>query len=888
MMSPSEFEEWANHLNLTEEAVREIQRIRTSPPARRVGGGTKNVSGKYSSNKMGVTIQFESHKVELPAIYMMEYNDNVLEYYDQPPSIKIYYYHSKKNNRKMAYRKTADFFVIEKDRAYWVEWKTEEELIRKSQENPDRYFKKNGRWEFAPGKNYAKEFNLDFLVRSSEEINWKLQRNLEFLEDYIVKEYKPEDSNALKIKEAILSNPGLSLLDLIQHANNQYSADDIYALIAQNKIYIDLYNDIITEPNHVKVYLNKEQYKGFSIIEKSSRKRKYSNKIELKTGNRIFWGDSTWTILNYDRSNKRIFLYSNSVSKNVELPIDLFESYISEGYIRAVESDHSDEDNALKKMIAQATEQELEEANKKFEIVTKYLNGEKVELNVTERTLRNWVKKYRDAEELYGNGFVGLLSKTKNRGNRNSKLPPETKKLMIKMIRENFSTIKSKTAIQVYRELLVKCDELNLDPPSYQTFCTEIHNQSKYELELARKGRRASYKYEEFYTELEFTTPKHGERVFEIAHIDHTELDIELRLNRNNTMRPWLTVMIDAFSRRVLAFYLTFEEPSYRSCMMVIRECVKNYNRLPTYVVVDGGKEFHSVYFESLLACFGVHKKQRPAAKARYGNDVERLFGIANELFIHNLAGNTKITKNVRQVTKSVNPKNHAVWTLETLNKALENWFKEVYDNKINPSLHKSPKEAFEESVKVSGSRPNTYIPYDDTFILMTLPSPKGKTRKVHPGKGIKLSYSYYWCDEFRDPKIEDTHVEVKYDPFNIGVAYAYVNNQWVKCQSESYKYLNGKSEKEIKIITEEIRQQNKLYSQNNTVTAKMIAQYIIEAEEKEEILINENLTSTKPELRLIDSNQTNKKSECADDANSNVTNDIYDEDELEVFGELI
>jgi hypothetical protein len=33
---------------------------------------------------MGMSIQFESHRVELWAIYAMERDDNVLEYYDQP------------------------------------------------------------------------------------------------------------------------------------------------------------------------------------------------------------------------------------------------------------------------------------------------------------------------------------------------------------------------------------------------------------------------------------------------------------------------------------------------------------------------------------------------------------------------------------------------------------------------------------------------------------------------------------------------------------------------------------------------------------------------------------------------------------------------------------
>ena len=38
---------------------------------------------------MGVTIQFESHRVELPFVYELERDATVLEYYDQPPSIPL-------------------------------------------------------------------------------------------------------------------------------------------------------------------------------------------------------------------------------------------------------------------------------------------------------------------------------------------------------------------------------------------------------------------------------------------------------------------------------------------------------------------------------------------------------------------------------------------------------------------------------------------------------------------------------------------------------------------------------------------------------------------------------------------------------------------------------
>jgi hypothetical protein len=56
-----------------------------------VQGRAQNVSGTYASRKMGLTIQFESHKVELWAIYAMEYDAQVLEYFDQPHTLTLTY-----------------------------------------------------------------------------------------------------------------------------------------------------------------------------------------------------------------------------------------------------------------------------------------------------------------------------------------------------------------------------------------------------------------------------------------------------------------------------------------------------------------------------------------------------------------------------------------------------------------------------------------------------------------------------------------------------------------------------------------------------------------------------------------------------------------------------
>lgn len=93
-MNSSEFDQWCSQQQLTAQTKDLIAIIRSAPPSRLVQGRGKNVSGVYPSRKMGQTIQFESHTVELWAIYQMEHDPEVLEFYDQPPPFKIQYRHS--------------------------------------------------------------------------------------------------------------------------------------------------------------------------------------------------------------------------------------------------------------------------------------------------------------------------------------------------------------------------------------------------------------------------------------------------------------------------------------------------------------------------------------------------------------------------------------------------------------------------------------------------------------------------------------------------------------------------------------------------------------------------------------------------------------------------
>ena len=163
MLSSEEFLQWCGRLSLSQEARAAIEKVRSAGPTRRVGGGRENVSGRYPSRKMGVTIQFESHRVELAFVYEMEHDSDVLEYYDQPPSIPLAYHAA--NGRRLSVMHTPDYFALRQDSAGWVECKTSDDLEKLAIKTPNRYLRdSNGRWRCPPGEAHASALGLDYRV----------------------------------------------------------------------------------------------------------------------------------------------------------------------------------------------------------------------------------------------------------------------------------------------------------------------------------------------------------------------------------------------------------------------------------------------------------------------------------------------------------------------------------------------------------------------------------------------------------------------------------------------------------------------------------------------------------------------------------------------------
>ncbi|MEN6385978.1 MAG: TnsA endonuclease N-terminal domain-containing protein, partial [Phycisphaerales bacterium] len=669
---------------LSEEAVALIERIRTSEPSRKVKSGRLNVVGKYPSCKMGFTVQFESHRVELPYVIELEKNDDVLEYYDQPFPIKLQY--EAVTGRKVTVNHTPDFFVIRSNNAGWVECKPEEELLRLKEESPNRYaLDENGNWRCPPGEVYAAKWNLTYTLFSSKSINYTYQRNLTLLEDYWKFDHINIDPKIYMIAVTLITaKPGITLLEAI-NTLHEVSVDDWYVLILTGDIYVNLSEYPLVEADKVKLYAGKY---ASALKPPDTKPLGKSRPIEPEYGLKIDWDGNRYMILNVGASS--ITLKSEVDGSVIPLQNVIFEDLVKQGEIRATGTiSKSVLPEEAQSILMSAGVSQIKKANQRAASIERYLTTKKKPQYVKDRTLRRWVKSYREAEQKWGSGYIGLIPKKS--GSPASKLPLDVQNLMAEIIKEDFADLRQKRIYASYATFSNRCVERGMDAPCYKTFAKAIKEKmSTYEREKARRGRRAAYNCEEFIWYLNCDQPRHGDRPWELVHIDHTELDIELvhsKKRNKNLGRPWATFMVDAYSRRLLATYLSFDPPSYRSIMMVMRECVRLHSRLPQTIVVDNGKEFHSIYFEKLLAFYGITKKSRPPAKSRFSSVCERLFGTTNTAFVHNLTGNTQIMKDPRIATKSVNPKNLAIWDIGRLYTRLQNWAYVEYDIREHSSL---------------------------------------------------------------------------------------------------------------------------------------------------------------------------------------------------------
>ncbi len=759
--------------------------IRSSPPSRTPGAHRGNMPVWYPSKKMHCIIKAESAKVEFAFLLAAEHDDAILEIWDQPPSIPLEYLD--KRGRLQRPMHTADYFIFGREECGWIECKPTDELLRLEKTRPNRFVRdEQGVWRCPPGETFAATYGLTYRVWSSDQINWMAQDNALYLEDYYqhLEQLSVPEQTLAVLCQLVDAQPAIMLADLREAAEG-IPADLINIAIARHDLHVDLGRYRLSEPAQTPVFRQENSTPGPVLHDHGLP----SFPTEASS--------------HFTPKGQALFEHATEADS----AIAVFRN-------RVIHPEQYDDEEQARTAEARAA--------------------------VPARTRRRWQQLYREAETIYGNGFLGLLPQYHNCGG-NRKIEASVIDLIHQVLETHYDTVRRAPKRGAYGEYLTCSEERALKPVSQWTFYLEAQrHKAAYEQALAREGARAAYPLKDYVRDQEQTTNRHGTYAWGLAHIDHTELDLALCDSRTGQVlgKCWLTLLILAFPRRIAAFYLTFDPPSYRSCMMTLRLCVKRYGRLPTALVVDGGPEFQSVYLEQLLALYQVRKQQRPASEPRFGSPQERLFDSLDTTVLYHLLGNTQATREPRQMTRTTDPRRLAVWTLPRLAERVQQWADEEYETLRHPALGMTPRQAYERSIERDGKRAHKEIPYDETFRMATFPTTRKGTAKVIPGVGVRITHLDYWCEAMRDPMVENQQVNVRYDPFNVSVGYAYIHHRWRKCDCP-YTEFTGCSERELQLLAEELRQRNRITSgrEQTELTQKQLATFRRDNVEIETIL---------------------------------------------------
>ncbi len=773
-----------------------IQKARVDAPIRDVASRGGNVITHYVSRKMGREIATESRHIEFAAAVDKEYDPAVLEYYAQPCLIRLQL-NDLAAGKVHSIQHTPDFLTITANGITLEEWKSIAKLARLAEKYPYRYQQDSDRcWRAPQIEEQLAELGIHYRVRAGEEIPQKRIENYLHLADYMHPSAEPCPSVVVSRLNDLLEVHGSIYISELLNEPHRFLADDINKAIADNLVVVDLNRESLTQPNRSRLYRDETLREFLAANVKSDVS--FGNEkfiLDISVGKKIHYEKNLLTI---SLVGERTVVFTNELGQTIELEKVWLENAFNEG---RVVSDSPSQSVSLD--LTKYSKRDLDIALKRHAI----LNSDSKSSDVSERSLRRW-KQFQMAVVVQGgNEIIGLAPKISARGNRTARLDESQISTCNEIIETTWRSHKSMSYKACYRILHAACDAAGIRTPSYPTFANRIKSQMSHHDNLVRDGKRMAYQKSEFVFVLYEDTPIHGSRPFQYVHIDHTQSDVELISARTGKSlgRPWLTFAICARTRRIVGLYLTFDPPSYVSVMMVLRDMVRRFSRLPEFVVLDNGADFLSNALASFLQTMQVNIRRRPAGRPRHGAVIERIFGKLHAEYIHQLAGNTKATKNVRMVTGKHLPVNFAEWTLEALYFGISYWAFDFYDQERHTALDCSPREMFQRDLRLSGKRPQRNIFCNKDFLIATCPPvDRGGIRKVDPQRGVKVNNMHYWHPELRDARNIGKKFPVRYDPWDASSVYVRVKDHWLQATCRNLIGLGQLTEYERRAVTEE------------------------------------------------------------------------------------
>lgn len=328
--------------------------------------------------------------------------------------------------------------------------------------------------------------------------------------------------------------------------------------------------------------------------------------------------------------------------------------------------------------------------------------------------------------------------------------------------------------------LLNKARETPLPILSRSSFYRMLERFDKYDAMAARDGKRAADKA--------FRATGMGARpinILERIEVDHTPMDVHI-FNPETGLadgRPYLTLLLDRYSRMPLGLEIGFEPPSEISVMRALRNAImpKNYIAKeypdidyswpaygkPVMLICDNGMEFHSLQLRRMCGELDIDLQFCPKAMPEYKGAVERFLGTLNRDVCHRLPGTSFSNINLRGDYDSVG---ESRITLDDLKELVHEWIVNIYNQKIHKSTQRTPFALWHDGLlRVEPMLPESKEQLD--LILTT------EDERVLSHRGVEFKGLFFNSADlrlFRHRGGESIKVKFRFDKENLGFIWVY------------------------------------------------------------------------------------------------------------------
>jgi putative transposase len=245
------------------------------------------------------------------------------------------------------------------------------------------------------------------------------------------------------------------------------------------------------------------------------------------------------------------------------------------------------------------------------------------------RTARRWVRRYRI------DGLAGLARK--ERGDiAKRRLAPSLQQVI-----EGLALRKPRLpAATIHRQVVETAKTLVMRPPSYKVVRAVIRKLEPALMTLAHEGSKAYAESFDLVHRAEADAPN------AIWQADHTELDILVRDDDGKTRRPWLTIVLDDYSRAVAGYLLSFEPPSAIQTALALRQAIWRKPQagwhtcgIPQVLYIDHGSDFTSQHIEQVAADLRIRLVFSAVGRPRGRGKIERFFESLSQVLLSRLPG---------------------------------------------------------------------------------------------------------------------------------------------------------------------------------------------------------------------------------------------------------